>query len=50
MQAPKNNVEENFKVISDQKSLDDIIKRASKRMWHFQSFQVNQAERILTDS
>ena len=35
VQAPKNNVEENFKVISDQKSLDDIIKRASKRMWHF---------------
>lgn len=30
VQAPKNNVEENFKVISDQKSLDDIIKRASK--------------------
>ena len=31
VQAPKNNVEENFKVISDQKSLDDIIKRASKK-------------------
>lgn len=31
VQAPKNNVEENFKVISDKKSLDDIIKRASKK-------------------
>ena len=31
VQAPKNNVEENFKVISDQKSLDDIIKMASKK-------------------
>ena len=31
VQAPKNNVEENFKVISDLKSLDDIIKRASKK-------------------
>lgn len=31
VQAPKNNVEENFKVISDKKSLDDIIKMASKK-------------------
>lgn len=31
VQAPKNNVEENFKVISDKKSLDGIIKRASKK-------------------
>lgn len=31
VQAPKNNVEENFKVISDKKRLDDIIKRASKK-------------------
>lgn len=31
VQAPKNNIEENFKVISDKKSLDDIIKRASKK-------------------
>ena len=31
VQAPKNNVDENFKVISDKKSLDDIIKRASKK-------------------
>lgn len=31
VQAPKNNVEENFKVISDKKSLDDIIKRTSKK-------------------
>lgn len=31
VQAPKNNVEENFEVISDKKSLDDIIKRASKK-------------------
>ena len=31
VQAPKNNVEENFKVISDKKSLDDNIKRASKK-------------------
>ena len=31
VQAPKNNVEENFKIISDKKSLDDIIKKASKK-------------------